>query len=136
TRKRMAGIPATQSARAQVGRGIYGAERSEAVYAELLREAGALLARGRTVIVDAGFRTAARRAPFHDLAEGMELPCVVLHVDPAEDILLERLRERAGDGKEGVPTPRGATGSDADEGIYRAVRGEFEPPGKEAYGAV
>jgi hypothetical protein len=66
----------------------------------------------------------------------MELPCVVLHVDPAEDILLERLRERAGDGKEGVTTPRGATGSDADEGIYRAVRGEFEPPGTEAYGAV
>lgn len=130
TRKRMAGMPATQSARAEVGRGIYSESRSDATYAELLREAGGLLGRGRTVIVDAGFRTSARRAPFHDLAERMGLACVVLHVDPPEAVVLERLRKRV----EGS-----AAGSDADEGIYRAVRAEFEAPdgaGGHGHGAV
>ncbi|HLU54826.1 MAG TPA: AAA family ATPase [Pseudonocardia sp.] len=61
-RKELAGIDPTRSAAAPFGAGIYAPERTEELYAELVHRAEELLRRGESVVLDASWTSATRRA--------------------------------------------------------------------------
>jgi predicted kinase len=63
-RKELAGMDPLTPAAAGYGDGLYSADHTEALYAEVLRRAGMLLARGESVVLDASWTTSAshRRA--------------------------------------------------------------------------
>lgn len=118
-RKSQAGVAPTQPRADAFGAGIYTEAHSAQVYEAMLASAREALARGRSVVVDAGFRQHAQRAPFLLLARAQRAPAVVLHLDPPEAITRARLAER---------TARGDSESDADLAVYDACKAEFEPP--------
>ncbi len=118
-RKRLAGLAPTASAKAPFGQGIYGKEWTRKTYAALLAVAEETIRHGRTVIVDAGFRTASQRLPFLELSRRSGIPLLLLEVDASENTLRRRLRER--DQGEGEV-------SDADLSILDQVLAGFERP--------
>ena len=119
TRKRGEGGRPGQHRPVAPGTGIYVESASERTYATLREQAQRHLGRGRTVVVDAGFRRRARRAPFAELAHALGRRLVVVHVDTAPEVALARLRAR---------DDRNAGASDAGEEVYQALRSGFEPP--------
>lgn len=98
---------------------MYGSEFSDRTYAACLDEARATLLDGGRVVVDANFRSAARRAPFVALARGLSVPLVIFECVLDEATVRDRLERRVDDP------------SDADFDVYLAVRGEWEPIGEE-----
>ncbi|MFG0320630.1 MAG: AAA family ATPase [Planctomycetota bacterium JB042] len=118
-RKRLAGVAPTESRRAADRSGIYTPAWNDRVYDHLLERAEERLARGRSVVVDAAFPSAARRAPFVDLARRRHAPLVVIRLDTREEVAGERLRARAAD-----PTEA----SDAGPAVRDAARARHEPP--------
>jgi len=118
-RKRLAGMAPTQSATARFGEGIYDPESTRRTYAALHTTAAETIRHGRTVVVDAGFRSASQRRPFLELAQQASVPVLVLEATIPDDVLRERLRRREhGQGEV----------SDADLGILDQVRAGFEKP--------
>ena len=117
-RKELAGsTPAPVGGPSETGR--YAPEVTRRTYAALLERARDHLGRGRTVIVDATFSTAAKRRLFLDAAGALEVPCVLVEMTCSETVVRERLRARAGDADEP---------SDADWSVYRYAKERFEPP--------
>lgn len=92
-RKRLFGL-APEASSAQVPGGIYDSTTSERVFAKLLQLARELLLIGQSVLVDATFIRQARRAPFIELAEELDVPWRILAFDAPEDVLRERVRAR------------------------------------------
>jgi len=118
-RKQLAGIPLTRHEKVGYGGGAYSEEQTAATYRSLLEGAAAALRGGRSAIVDATFATPFLRAPFVDAATRMGKPCWIVHVTASEDLVRERLAQRAAD-----PTEA----SDADFAVYEHARRSFEPP--------
>lgn len=118
-RKALAGVAPTQHRPAAFGTGLYTAEQSAKTYDAMLSTAGEALARGRSVVVDAGFRQRAQRAPFLALAHARRVPAVILFVDPPAEVVRQRLHARVASGD---------SASDADVGVYESCRASFEPP--------
>lgn len=118
-RKQRAGLAPQESAAAAIGAGIYATAHTDATYAALAESAARGLAQGRRVVVDAGFRTRAQRAPFVALARRAGVPLVVLHLAPSDDLVAARLRARA---------QAGGSESDADAAVHAALRHGFERP--------
>ena len=98
-RKRLFGLAPDQSSAAVPG-GIYTPETSARTYAELLNRARTLLDAGYPVLVDATFLKRAHRAPFIALANERGVPCRVLVFDAPPDVLRERVRRRAAEGRD------------------------------------
>jgi aminoglycoside phosphotransferase family enzyme/predicted kinase len=119
TRKQQAAIGLDEHHPAPYGGGIYDAEHTEATYAALLAAAQPSLAKGRSVVLDAGYRTPAQRAPIVDLAHALRVPIVVVLRDPPEAVVRERLTARAREGKDV---------SDAGIEVYERCKAEFVPP--------
>lgn len=117
-RKRQHGLVPEADGSAGIHQGIYSPGDTLDVYAELTGLARECLSEGRSVIVDAGFRTVSERARLLDLAREMALPCTILHLEVPESVTRARLEARALDRKEA---------SDADWGVYQALAKEFEP---------
>jgi len=118
-RKRLAGVSPSEHRAAAFGTGLYTAEQSRATYAALLEAAADGLDRSRGVVVDAGFRQADQRAPFLALAHARRLPVVIVHIDPPDAVVRERLQRRQA---------RGDDVSDAGIAVYEACKAGFEPP--------
>jgi aminoglycoside phosphotransferase family enzyme/predicted kinase len=118
-RKQLAGLPPARLEPVAYGTGLYAPEMSDRTYAALREEAGNALRRGRTAIVDASFSSARQRRPFAELAAELGVPFVVVELRASEATIRERLERRARES--GNP-------SDADLGIYLAMRQDFEPP--------
>jgi aminoglycoside phosphotransferase family enzyme/predicted kinase len=114
-RKELAGADAAGPAPFESG--IYTPEWTERTYAECLRRAEELLFEGRRVVVDASFRSDARRRDFLAAARrwGVPFACFLCRADP--ETVRRRLRERRGDL------------SDADEDVYRQAAARWEEPG-------
>jgi len=114
-RKELAGLSPAESARAAYGEGLYTAERTDALYAQLLHRAGELLARGESVVLDASWTHARHRPAAEELARHTcsELVCLECRV-PA-DVAAARL---AG---------RGPTASDATAPIARTMSAAADP---------
>ncbi|CAI9404357.1 bifunctional aminoglycoside phosphotransferase/ATP-binding protein [Nocardioides sp. T2.26MG-1] len=113
-RKELAGVPAEASARAPVGQGIYDPTHTRATYDELLRRAGALLAMGESVILDASWSDAEDRARAAAVAVMTSSALVCLRCLLDEQRAAARILARTGI-------------SDADEAIAAAVRHREAP---------
>lgn len=96
-RKRLAGLNAMKRAGTGVGAGIYTNEMSDLTYTYLLEQTRAMLLAGFSVIVDAAFLDAARRALFTNLAKQMQLPYVILQCEASEASLRKRVVSRQHD---------------------------------------
>lgn len=127
-RKLLARIPLDRRSNAAFESGLYSPTSKERTYEALLEHARALLEPGanpaapelpRTVVVDATFPSAARRAPFRALARELGLAFVVVHVTASEEQTRARMQRRA-------EQPAGP--SDADWTVYLRARETFEPP--------
>lgn len=92
----------------------YTAEETAAVYDELLARATDRLADGRSVVLDATFKTCGRRREAREVARGLDCGFRLIHVDCEEAVVERRIAER-----DGV--------SDADFEIHRRFREAFEP---------
>ncbi|MHC4910440.1 MAG: bifunctional aminoglycoside phosphotransferase/ATP-binding protein, partial [Planctomycetota bacterium] len=114
-RKELGGIAPTERA---PGR-LYAAEFSDETYAALVERAFEVLARGRSVVVDATFSTAARRAPFVARAARGGVPCALIELTCPDEVIRDRMRRRVADASEV---------SDADWNVYLAARKRFERP--------
>ena len=94
-RKDLTGTPRGEHRFAAPGEGIYDEATSDRAYAEQLREAGLLLSRGESVVLDASWARASRRADARVLAaehraELVELECV-LDTETAKERIARRL---------------------------------------------
>ena len=114
-RKELAGHPAEASASAPYGSGIYSAEWTERVYAELLHRATVLLAHGESVVADASFISARHRVAAAVAAAGVSADLVQLSCAASRELAARRIRSRAG----GV--------SDADQAIARQMEAVADP---------
>lgn len=104
-RKELAGLPATTSAAAPVGEGIYTAEAGDRTYATLLARARTGLAHGESVVLDASWADAGRRAEARALADELAADLVELCCVAPAEVTVERLCRRAttGDASDAGP---------------------------------
>lgn len=117
-RKDRAGLAHTEHVDTGYREGLYSVEQTDGTYQELLARARTALTRGESVVLDASWSDARRRAAARALAEGtasdlIELRCVALPQVAAERIAARR---RTG----GDP-------SDADAGIAAAMAAAADP---------
>lgn len=94
TRKQMLGFEPTRKVYEPAFEGAYTPERTDDVYAELLRRAGAVLDSGRPVVLDASFRSKEHRAAGRRLATEHGVPFYFVECRAPVEHLKERLRQR------------------------------------------
>jgi aminoglycoside phosphotransferase family enzyme/predicted kinase len=109
-RKELAGVAPTERG----GPGLYEPAHTDRTYAECLRRADALLLDGKRVVIDATFRTAARRREVVELARRRRVSAVGFVCVASPDTVRVRLAARTGDP------------SDATWETYQRQRGEWE----------
>jgi len=115
-RKELAGLAPQAPAPAAYGAGIYTPEHSRRCYAELLRRARELLARGESVVLDASWIRAGDRG----------LAAAVAEETHSEPVAL-RCTLPAGAAAERIATRGTATPSDADPVIAAAMAADADP---------
>ena len=114
-RKELAGRPAEASAVAPYGSGMYSAEWTGRVYAELQHRATVLLAHGESVVADASFISARHRAAAAAAAAGVSADLVQLRCAASPELAARRISMRTG----GV--------SDADQAIASQMAALADP---------
>jgi hypothetical protein len=118
-RKRLAGRPLRERGVHGFGEGPYTSEMSARTYAEALRLAGDVVASGWSVIVDGAFSSAEERGAARDLARRLGVPLTVFWCDAPDQVVADRLRQRAGDPHEV---------SDGRAELLAHHRERYEPP--------
>lgn len=113
-RKRLAGVAPTER-----NPGIYTGQWSYATYQELYRRGASLLSQGRSVILDATYRSRQGRAAAIDLARACNAQAVILWPDCPEAVIRQRLAERQ---------QRGDAVSDGTWEVYLQQALQFELP--------
>jgi len=93
-RKELAGIPPHADGLAAFGTGIYTASWTAQTYAELLRRAGQLLARGESVILDASWSSAKLRSAAAGLAREQHAHLTELRCVASPELARRRLQAR------------------------------------------
>jgi uncharacterized protein len=114
-RKELGGLPPSKLPAAPYGTGIYAPAVTSATYAELLRRARSLLARGELVIADASWASAEHRAAAAATAHSADAWLVQLRCTAPADLAAQRLTNR-------VPGP-----SDADRDIAQRMAADMAP---------
>jgi predicted kinase len=114
-RKELAGRSPMEHAAAAYGEGLYTAERTDELYAQLLHRAGELLARGESVVLDASWTRARHRAAAEELARRSYSDLVRLEFRTTADIAGRRI------------ATRGPTASDATAPVARAMSRAADP---------
>jgi len=94
-RKRLFGLPASADGQAAAGQGLYTAEAGRRTYARLAELAGAVLAAGFSVIVDAACLRTEQLALFRSLAAARGVGFVILEFHAPADVLRARIVQRA-----------------------------------------
>jgi hypothetical protein len=117
-RKELVGLAPDQPAGAAFQQGIYRAESTAAVYAELLRRAGAALRHGELVVLDASWTDEASRADARALADEAASDLVELRCVAPADVTAARLADRAA---------AGGDASDADAAVAAAMAARSDP---------
>ena len=118
-RKELAGLDPGRSAATNFEEGIYGPAWTDRTYAELLRRAEGLLARGESVVLDATWRDAGWRDHARDVAERTTSELVSLRCELDVATAASRLAARREHDEGEV--------SDADATIARRIRGVEDP---------
>ncbi|MDO9188318.1 MAG: ATP-binding protein, partial [Sulfurimicrobium sp.] len=80
--------------------GIYSADAHRQTYQHLEHVARKILQAGYPVIVDAAFLKQAEREPFKALAEALQAPFAILHLQAEEATLRQRIASRQDQGKD------------------------------------
>ena len=93
-RKELFGLDPHQHHPEPFGKGLYDPVRSRQTYEHLLKLAGAEVAAGQTVIVDAAFADQEERQRFRQLAVAADLPFVLLYLHCDEELTSQRLTQR------------------------------------------
>ncbi|WP_243867000.1 AAA family ATPase [Actinophytocola oryzae] len=114
-RKELAGLDPGHHANAAYRDGIYTREHTTRTYAELLRRAGELLARGESVVLDASWSAEAERLLARDVAKRTSSGLVELRCAAPTAVTEARLRGRTG------------SLSDADPAIAQAMAAAADP---------
>ncbi|GAA3232585.1 AAA family ATPase [Pseudonocardia petroleophila] len=114
-RKELAGIDPADPAGAPFRQGLYTAAHTAATYAELLRRAAMLLARGESVVLDASWTDAGLRAAAADVARRTGSDLVALHCQVDSAVAEHRIAGRA------------PTGSDATAAVAREMAAAADP---------
>ena len=117
TRKRLAGLEATDRAGAE--QGLYDVAHSDRVYQALLERAAPVLDSGRTVILDGAFPTAARRRDVLRWASRRDVPVCLVEVRCGQELARSRLKRREAENRDP---------SDAGPDLLDWSRDTFEPP--------
>lgn len=94
TRKHLLGRRPTEPVREGAFAGGYDPRFTDEVYGEVLRRAGAVLASGRPVLIDASFRTRKMRASARELARDHGVPFVLVECRADLEVCRARLRRR------------------------------------------
>ena len=94
-RKRLLDLPETASSKSRLGEGAYTAAAKAKVYASMMKIIDGLLACGFNVIADASFLAYADRQMLEALAGRRQVTLVWVDVSASNDVLLQRLRDRA-----------------------------------------
>jgi aminoglycoside phosphotransferase family enzyme/predicted kinase len=119
-RKELTGLdPSTPGAEAYCT-GRYVPEMTERVYAELLDRAGALLAHGESVVLDASWTSAEHRRRAATLAERSHAGIVPIRCHAPAEVSAQRLRDRAESGSADAV-------SDADQRVAEAMSADQDP---------
>ena len=118
TRKQLAGLPAGADRGAPYGEGLYRPEMTAATYATLLDRAATSLANGESVVLDATWTDAARRAGAAAVAAGAAADLVELRCDAPAAVAATRLAARP---------PGAAAGSDATAAVAETMRRDASP---------
>ena len=118
-RKQLAGVDPREHRPAEVDSGLYRPELVQCTYDELLRQAGDLLHRGQSVILDATFGRASERQRAAQLARSAGACFIILNADAPDSLIYQRLLARS----------RGqTTESDAGPELFEQVKTRFEVP--------
>ena len=117
-RKELAGLDPTRPAPAPLGEGLYRAESTATVYAELLQRAGTLLAMGQSVVLDATWALTCWRQEASVTAARHRAGLVEIRCQTADVVATERIRLRQ---------VRGGDASDATPEVAAAVALFTEP---------
>lgn len=118
TRKQLVGAEPTEDISGHPG--AYGFEMTERVYDTLIDRAARVLSSGRSVVVDATFRTEALRTKARDLAHRFGLPFQLVECVAPEAELRRRLVARA--------ASRASTASDAGPDLLDSFMAGYEAP--------
>jgi hypothetical protein len=94
-RKEMAGLDPTTPAAAAFRTGLYEPSVTDAVYEELLEQAGIMLRMGESVIVDASWTSNAHRDLARQIASSEHAQIIELRCEIDPETALARLRARA-----------------------------------------
>jgi aminoglycoside phosphotransferase family enzyme/predicted kinase len=94
-RKELAGLDATDSARAEWTEGIYTGDWTARTYDRLLQLATAELAQGRTAIVDASFLVDEQRERFIAAACAAQMPAAIVWTELGDAVARQRIERRA-----------------------------------------
>ncbi|MEO8184010.1 MAG: AAA family ATPase [Deltaproteobacteria bacterium] len=116
-RKSLHGVAATAPLHDAAFAASYSDAVSERVYAEVLRRAEVVLQSGRSVLVDASFRSRASRAAARDLARRLNVPFLLIECQAPLEVSRARLVERA----------RGPSESDGRSQIFDDFVAHYEP---------
>ncbi|MBW0092635.1 AAA family ATPase [Pseudonocardia sp. KRD-184] len=113
-RKELAGVDPESPAAAAFGDGLYRAEHTDRVYAELLRRAEALLARGESVVLDASWTAARHRDRADAVARRAVTPLIALRCSAEQVLARRRILERTGGPSDATPEVAAAMAAAAD----------------------
>lgn len=116
TRKDLLGVAPTTHVDTEAWSGAYDVRFSDRVYEEVLRRAAVVLASGRSVVLDASFRTAKARRAARELAATFGVPFRLLECVAPRDTCRTRLRAR----------DRETTASDGRIEVFDAFATSFE----------
>ncbi|MDP2689590.1 MAG: AAA family ATPase, partial [Deltaproteobacteria bacterium] len=119
-RKELAGIPPDERRPERFGEGIYSREFTDKTYRELLKRASALLAEGRSVILDATFSKTRFLEAASEAAREHNASFHVIECEAGDDAVRERMLKRSAQGA------KAPTVSDADWEIYLRQKEEYE----------
>jgi aminoglycoside phosphotransferase family enzyme len=111
-RKELAGLGPDDDASAPYGESLYSPARTDEVYGELLHRAGALLARGESVVLDASWTRRRHRRAAEELARHTHSDLVLLHCTAPPEMARQRLvtrRRTASDATAAIATALAAT---------------------------
>ena len=99
-RKRLYGLKPEARSSAGKDRNIYSLDANERTYRRLADVARGIVQSGFSAIVDAAFLKRRERAAFHELAQELSVPFVILDVTAPEHLLRERVEQRMQHGRD------------------------------------
>jgi uncharacterized protein len=117
-RKDVLGLGSGAHAYARIGQGAYRPESTEIVYEELLRRADRLLERGESVVLDATWGDARRRAAGRHLGWNHRAEVVEVRCELPPDLVAERIARRMA---------AGTDPSDATPEVAEQLAAHFDP---------